>query len=171
MNYCGLNTFDMVNTDSGIHISLFVSGCSLKCKGCFNQEAWDKDYGKPFTEETKKVIFDNLRNPYISGLSILGGDPLEAYNYPEVLELVKAVKEEFGTSKYVWLWTGRRFKKIMHLEIIKYLDVIITNPFIEKKKITGELYGSSNQRVIKLFRNSGELERFARPDSYETELE
>lgn len=169
MNYCGLNLCDMVNTDHGIHVSLFVSGCSLHCKGCFNQEAWNKEYGKKYTNEIKQLILTKLESPYIKGFSILGGDPLEDYNYPEVLGLIKAIKDKFKSTKRVWLWTGRTFEWVYENrgELLSVVDVIVVNPFIEKKKVERKLYGSSNQKVIRLYRNSGEVERYLRADPFE----
>lgn len=162
MNYSGLNTCDSANGD-GLRVSLFVSGCSLHCKGCFNKDAWDKNYGKEFTEETMDTILEALRSPWIDGLSILGGDPLEPYNIPAVNYIVALVKQ-LMPEKTIWLWTGRKYEQIEHLKaILKNVDVLITEPFIERKKCYGKYYGSSNQCVYR--RSSGETEGFVRDDS------
>lgn len=162
MNYSGLNTCDSANGD-GLRVSLFVSGCSLHCKGCFNKDAWDKNYGKEFTEETMDTLLEALRSPWIDGLSILGGDPLEPYNIPTVNYIASLVKQLYPT-KTIWLWTGRKYEQIKHLRaLLKNVDVLITEPFIESKKCYGKYYGSSNQCVYR--RSSEESEDFVRDDS------
>lgn len=158
MNYSGINLCDIAN-GPGIRVSLFVSGCSLHCKGCFNKDAWDKNYGKKFTEETMNALLDALRSPWIDGLSILGGDPLEDYNVPTVSYIVSLVKQ-LMPDKTIWLWTGRKYEKIKDLALLKYVDVLITEPFIERKKCYGKYYGSSNQCVYR--RSSEEAEGFVR---------
>lgn len=156
MNYSGLNTCDSTNGD-GLRVSLFVSGCSLHCKGCFNKDAWDKNYGKEFTEKTMDTLLEALRSPWIDGLSILGGDPLEDYNVPTVSYIVALVKQ-LMPEKTIWLWTGRKYEQIKDLALLKHVDVLITEPFIERKKCNGKYYGSSNQRVY--WKSSGEAEGF-----------
>lgn len=150
MNYSGINTCDSSNGD-GLRVSLFVSGCSLHCKGCFNKDAWDKNYGKEFTEETMDTLLEALRSPWIEGLSILGGDPLEPYNVPSVSRIVAIVKE-LCPEKSIWLWTGRKYEDIKDEEVLKYIDVLVDGPFIERKKVTeqGKYYGSTNQRIIRI---------------------
>ena len=154
MNYIGLNKFDTAN-GKGIRVSLFVSGCTLHCKGCFNQESWDFNAGKRFTEDTLYEIFEALDSPYVEGLSILGGDPFERQNVMEVLHLVSSVRWRFP-HKTIWIWTGRKHE---HLKadpdcsnVLDFCDVLIDGPFIEKLKINekGVYYGSSNQRIIPL---------------------
>lgn len=147
MNYSGINTCDSTNGD-GLRVSLFVSGCSLHCKGCFNKDAWDKNYGKEFTEETMDTILEALRSPWIDGLSILGGDPLEDYNIPTVNYIVCLVKELYP-EKTIWLWTGRKYENIKDIPLLDSVDVLITEPFIERKKCHGKYYGSSNQCVYR----------------------
>ena len=109
MNYIGLSSCDTAN-GPGVRVSLFVSGCTLRCKGCFNPESWDFSAGKPFTEETVETIFRFLDEPYVAGLSILGGDPLEESNVPVVTDLARRVKERYGDKRDVWLWTGPSWK-------------------------------------------------------------
>ena len=149
MNYCGLSVYDTAN-GPGIRVSLFVSGCTLHCKGCFNKESWDFNYGNPFTEKELETILNALENPYIEGLSILGGDPLEPKNYPTILNIVKKCKEKYS-NKTIWIWTGRKYEHVKDLEICKYIDTIVDGPFIEKLVVNPAdhlPYGSSNQRVI-----------------------
>lgn len=150
MKYSGLNLCDTAN-GPGIRVSLFVSGCSLHCKGCFNQEAWDRNYGEEFTEDTFRTISDALRKPYIRGLSILGGDPLEDYNEPAVRDLCAKLEPVFRLwpEKDIWLWTGRKLEQIKDLPVMQYVDTVVCNPFIEHLKCKGKYYGSSNQSVYR----------------------
>lgn len=150
MNYCGFSKFDTAN-GSGVRVSLFVSGCTLHCKGCFNKESWDFNAGKLFDEKAKQMVIDALKEPYVSGLSVLGGDPFEEQNLPVVTDLLKAVREVFGKTKDIWVWTGRKIDHLDDdLEIWKYIDILIDGPFIEKQKETrkGTWRGSTNQRLI-----------------------
>lgn len=149
MHYIGLSSCDTAN-GPGVRVSLFVSGCTLQCKGCFNPESWDFDAGKPFTEETVETIFRYLDEPYVAGLSILGGDPLEESNIPVVTDLARRVKERYGKKRDVWLWTGRIYDKYADLPLWQWVDTVVDGPFVEKRKVTqkGLWYGSDNQRVI-----------------------
>lgn len=150
MNYSGINFCDTAN-GPGVRVSLFVSGCSLHCKGCFNKEAWDRNYGKEFTQDGLFEIIRALDNDYVSGLSILGGDPLEPYNKDEVLMLCRVVKRLYP-NKTIWLWTGRKYEDVKDEEALKFVDVVVDGPFIERKKVngTGHWFGSSNQRIIRI---------------------
>lgn len=149
MNYIGLSSCDTAN-GPGVRVSLFVSGCTLRCKGCFNPESWVFSAGKPFTEETVETIFRYLDEPYVAGLSILGGDPLEESNVPVVTDLARRVKERYGDKRDVWLWTGRIYEKHAELPLWQWVDTVVDGPFVEKRKVTqkGLWYGSDNQRVI-----------------------
>lgn len=150
MHYIGLNTCDAAN-GPGMRVSLFCSGCTLKCPGCFNEESWDFCAGKPFTEETVEKILKALDEPFIRGLSLLGGDPMEPENEPTLVELVKRVRERFGDTKDVWVWTGRRHERIKDRPLMQYVDVLIDGPFVERLKLTEPgWFGSSNQRIIPL---------------------
>lgn len=149
MHYIGLSSCDTAN-GPGVRVSLFVSGCTLRCKGCFNPESWDFEAGKPFTEETVETIFRYLDEPYVAGLSILGGDPLEESNIPVVTDLARRVKERYGDKRDVWLWTGRIYEKHADLPLWQWVDTVVDGPFVEKRKVAqkGLWYGSDNQRVI-----------------------
>lgn len=149
MHYIGLSSCDTAN-GPGVRVSLFVSGCTLRCKGCFNPESWDFEAGKPFTEETVETIFRYLDEPYVAGLSILGGDPLEESNISVVTDLARRVKERYGDKRDVWLWTGRIYDKHADLPLWQWVDTVVDGPFVEKRKVTqkGLWYGSDNQRVI-----------------------
>lgn len=159
MNYADIKKVDVANGE-GVRVSLFISGCTHQCKGCFNKEAWDFNYGKPFTQETIDKVINYLDNPYISGLTILGGEPLEHENQKGLLPLLKKVKEKFP-EKNVWCYTGYRYDKdIMEKmyknwketpEVLSYIDVLVDGEFEEDKKdITLKFRGSSNQRIINL---------------------
>ena len=155
MNYVGLSKYDTAN-GPGIRVSLFVSGCTLHCKGCFNPESWDFNAGKLFTNETLEEIVEALKDPYISGFSILGGDPLEKQNKETVLQIIKSIKKELP-EKSIWLWTGRKYEHLLNdpicKKIFEYCEAVVDGPFIEKLKVNSadhSYFGSSNQRVIKI---------------------
>lgn len=149
MNYIGLNKYDTAN-GPGIRVSLFVSGCTLYCKGCFNKESWKFNAGLPFTETVKQDIIKELKNPWISGFSLLGGDPLEPKLHSEVLDIVKSIKSEVP-NKDIWLWTGRLYENEKDNEILNYVDVLIDGPFIQELSNKNLKYrGSENQRVINI---------------------
>ena len=145
MYYSGLNTCDSAN-GPGMRVSLFVSGCTLKCKGCFNKQSWDFNYGKEYTKEVEDSVIKALKDPYINGLSILGGDPLEPENRDTVLSLVQRVRQELP-NKTIYLWTGRYLKQVQNLPIMNYLDAVIDGPYIESKHVEEQWYGSSNQTI------------------------
>lgn len=154
MHYAKIKKFDIAN-GVGIRTSVFVSGCSNKCKGCFNQELWDKDYGQEFTDETIKEILDSIDKPYIDGLSILGGDPLEYYNLEMVNKLIIEFRKRFGFNKSIWIWTGYLLEDIMNddrrWEVVRKLDYLVDGPFVQRKKNLKLKYrGSENQRIINI---------------------
>lgn len=157
MNYSGINYCDMANGE-GCRVSLFVSGCTLACKGCFNKQAWNFKYGEAYTPEFEEKLLERLADPFIDGLSVLGGDPMERTNAPVVLELCKRVKKELP-SKTIWLWTGRTQGEILDgenvsaIDILNYVDVLIDGRYEESVKDESlEWRGSSNQRIIKLIK-------------------
>lgn len=153
-NYSVIKNFCTSN-GPGVRTSIYLSGCSIHCKGCFNYEIWDFQSGKPVDNNVIKEVLDSLEPDYISGLSILGGEPMDLLNQHTTLELAKAVKERFGDKKTVWLWTGYtvgenvpHFDKITN-EIFKYVDVIVDGPFIlEQQDVNLKYAGSKNQRVL-----------------------
>lgn len=153
MNYSGIKYTDMLN-GKGIRVSLFVSGCSHKCKGCFNKVTWDPEYGKPFTEKEENEIFEYFKKygKTLAGLSLLGGDPTYHKNIEPLTKFVKRFRELFP-EKDIWLWTGFTWDQIMidkkKLELISLCDVIIDGKFsIEEKDLNLKWKGSHNQRVI-----------------------
>lgn len=154
MHYCKIKTDDIAN-GPGVRVSLYVSGCPHKCKGCFNPETWDYNAGKPFTEKEVQKIIDSLKPEYISGLSLLGGEPLAEQNRKEVALLVQRVKELFP-NKTIWCWTGFLYKDLLSERIedenlsylLDTLNVLIDGPFIESQRDLSLRYcGSKNQKV------------------------
>jgi anaerobic ribonucleoside-triphosphate reductase activating protein len=147
MRYGKLNTVDIAN-GPGVRVSLFVSGCRNRCKGCFNPETWSFNYGEPYTLWTGEEILDALNPRYISGLSILGGDPFEPENIETVTDLCRMVKK-FLPDKTIWIYTGYLYEDLKDLEIMKYIDVLVDGPFIEAEKdLRLAFRGSRNQRII-----------------------
>ncbi len=149
MFYSEIKNCDVAN-GPGFRVSLFVSGCRNRCKGCFNPETWDFEYGKRFTWETMHEIEELLANPNIAGLSILGGDPFEPENRLEVIALCGYVRHKFP-EKTIWTWTGYDFMEdgLIDLPIMHYIDVLVDGRFEEDKKDHSLPYsGSWNQRVI-----------------------
>lgn len=147
MNYGRINYTDIAN-GPGVRVSLFVSGCRNRCKGCFNPETWDFNYGEEFTFESFIEIDNALDPDHIDGLTILGGDPFE----PENIEIVTALCESLKSTqpdKSIWIYTGYLYEDLRGLEIMRYIDVLVDGPFIESKKdISLQFKGSSNQRII-----------------------
>lgn len=147
MHYATIKPLDIAN-GPGIRVSLFVSGCRRACKGCFNKEAWDFEYGQKFSWETIHEIESLLKNPNVTGLSILGGDPFEPENRLEVEALCGYIRCNMP-EKSIWMWTGYLWDDIKDLGVLKYVDVLVDGPFIEGMKDLRLPYcGSSNQRVI-----------------------
>ena len=154
MNYSAIKNCDIAN-GPGVRVSLFVSGCTLHCKGCFNNEAWDFDAGKPFTDEVVRKIIEMLRPSYIAGLSILGGEPLDFRNRCSVLKLLWAVRSEYGDTKSIWVFTGYTYYQAEWVSsktinnIFAHIDVLVDGPFVEEKKnLSLNFRGSENQRLI-----------------------
>lgn len=154
MNYATIKNCDIAN-GPGVRVSLFVSGCTHRCPGCFNEVAWDFEYGQPFTRETIESIVEMLRPGYIRGLTLLGGEPFEPQNQSAVVELLRRVKEELP-EKSIWAFSGYLFEKDIlsgrlgdTSEYLSYLDVLVDGPFIEaKKNLSLRFRGSENQRLI-----------------------
>ena len=157
MNYATIKNCDIAN-GPGVRVSLFVSGCRHRCKGCFNEVAWDFQYGEPFTQETVNMILAMLSPDHIKGITLLGGEPFEPENQPALVELLRQVKQHYP-QKSVWAFSGYLFDKDilsgrlgpweLTREYIGYLDVLVDGPFIqEMKDLTLRFRGSSNQRII-----------------------
>ena len=144
----------------GVRVSIFVSGCRNHCKGCFQPETWDFDYGEIYTEDTEKAIIEALSKPYIEGLTLLGGDPMEPENQPWLLGLLQKIKADMP-EKNIWCYSGYTLEKLIDkkkpchtditVKLLKLIDVLVDGKFEEDKKDLALKYrGSSNQRVIDL---------------------
>ena len=157
MYYGALKTCDIAN-GSGVRVTLFVSGCTNACKGCFQKETWDIHYGDLYTKETEDKIMEALHPSYVQGLTLLGGEPFEIENQKELIKLVRRVKKEYP-EKNIWCYTGFTLEKDLieggkrHCEVtdemLSYLDVLVDGKFEEDlKDIRLKFRGSSNQRLI-----------------------
>ena len=157
MHYAEIKYFDIAN-GPGVRVSLFVSGCTHKCSGCFNEIAWPFDYGQEFTKETEDEILRNLADPAYQGLTLLGGEPMEPQNQPAVLSLVRRFKAMYP-EKDLWCFTGYLYDRdllgrmVTELpetkELLSYIDVLVDGPFImAEKDVTLLFKGSRNQRTI-----------------------
>ena len=157
MNYAEIKNCDIAN-GPGVRISLFVSGCTHRCKGCFNEIAWDFHYGKPFTQQTIDELLAMLAPDYVKGITILGGEPFEPENQPAIVDFLRQMKAKYP-DKSVWAFSGYLFDKDILAgklgpweitqEYISYLDVLVDGPFVlEKKDLSLRFRGSSNQRII-----------------------
>lgn len=157
MNYATIKNCDIAN-GPGVRVSLFVSGCTHRCKGCFNEVAWDFHYGEPFTQETIDSILDMLKPPHIKGLTLLGGEPFEPQNQGPIVELLRQIKAKYP-EKSIWAFSGYLFDRDIlpgrlgdpevTREYLSYLDVLVDGPFIESKKnLSLRFRGSENQRLI-----------------------
>lgn len=164
MNIAEIITSDCAN-GTGTRLSVFVSGCTIKCKGCFNKCAQDFNYGRPYNEEMKNLIINELKKVQYHGITILGGEPFERPNQEGIADLLKAIKTDFlngGPHRDVWIYTGylyedlikggrRHFGKLTD-SILDNTDVLVDGPFMEDKKdISLKFRGSSNQRIIDVY--------------------
>lgn len=171
MRYANITTYD-INNGPGFRISLFVQGCPIHCPGCFNPQTWDLNGGKPYTQDTIDKIIELLDDEHISGLSILGGEPLAWYNVCHIGVLCKLIKEIYP-NKSIWLWSGYTFDDInrtaeklktacetndvdksacnmflAYKRIFENCNVLVTGPFIEKEKdLSLQWRGSRNQEI------------------------
>lgn len=157
MHYADIKQFDVAN-GIGVRVSLFVSGCTHHCKNCFNEVAWDFNYGSEFTDETIEQIIGYLKPDYVAGLTLLGGEPLEHANQQALLPLLRRINKEYP-QKNIWCFTGYDFDKDIKnhmmkawpetVELMSYVDVLVDGKFIEAlKSVALRFKGSSNQRTI-----------------------
>ena len=173
MNYASIRTCDIANGE-GVRVSLFVSGCTHKCKGCFNEEAQNFAYGHPFTREVEDKILDALAPDWIAGLTLLGGEPMEPENQRALIGFLRRFRERYAGRKTLWVYTGcvyeldllptsgeaigvehstphKRWRTEVTDEILAMTNVLVDGPFVEElKDITLRFRGSSNQRLIQL---------------------
>ena len=160
MYYADVKSIDVAN-GPGVRVSLFVSGCTHHCKECFNQETWDFNYGQPFTTETTEQLLRLSDKPYIAGVTILGGEPMEPKNQESVRPLLEEFRERFP-AKSVWMYSGYTFEELTGeiqsrcftketVHILSLLDVLVDGEFISEKKDLGLRFrGSSNQRILNM---------------------
>ena len=159
MNYGTIKNYDIAN-GTGVRVSLFVSGCRHHCKGCFNSETWDFNYGNPYTKEVEAQILEALKPAYIQGFSLLGGEPFEPENQKELAGLLQKIKESYP-EKNVWCYTGYLYDvdlipggKVYTEytdQMLDCIDNLVDGEFIEAEKdLTLEFRGSRNQRILHL---------------------
>lgn len=157
MHYGNIKNYDIADGE-GVRVTLFCSGCTNRCEGCFQPETWEFCYGKEYTKETEDQLIQMLTNPNIQGLTLLGGDPFEPSNQRTLITLLRRVKQELPT-KDVWAYTGFVYEQDLlegqrkHTEVtdemLSYIDVLVDGPFvIDEKDISLYFRGSTNQRVI-----------------------
>lgn len=160
MYYGELKSFDVAN-GIGVRVTLFVSGCTNHCKNCFQPQTWNFEYGQPFTKETEDKIIEMLKPGYITGFTLLGGEPFEPRNQRDLLPFLRRVKTECP-DKTIWAFSGFRYEDELltegaypHCEVteelLSYIDVLVDGRFVEElKDISLRFRGSSNQRIIDL---------------------
>ena len=164
MNYCNIKNCDIAD-GPGVRVTLFVSGCTNHCKGCFQPETWDFGYGEPFTREVEDRLIEMLMPHYIAGLTLLGGDPFEPSNQAALLPFVKRVRETCP-GKTIWAYTGFTFEELIcdgsHPrceatdELLSLIDVLVDGRFVEElKDLRLRFRGSSNQRLIDMKKTLG----------------
>lgn len=157
MNYAVIKKYDIAN-GPGVRVSVFVSGCRHHCKNCFNKEAWDFSYGSEFNDSVIDEIIEACSKEYITGLSLLGGEPFEPENQEGMLALCEKFKKKFP-HKNIWCYTGFDFEKdLLNYKVgkketvdklLKVIDVIVDGKFVEELKDLSLMFrGSSNQRII-----------------------
>lgn len=157
MHYGEIKERDIAN-GIGVRVSLFVSGCTNRCEGCFNKQTWDFNFGEPYTQKTQDKIIELLKPDFVTGLTLLGGEPFEPKNQEELLKLTNRVKNELP-QKNIWCYTGFTLERLLNekdychspftLELLDNIDVLVDGKFEEdKKNIRLKFRGSENQRVI-----------------------
>ena len=172
MYYSAIRDFDVAN-GPGVRVSLFVSGCSHKCEGCFQPETWNPKYGDLFLDKDLDRIIQSLKPDYIDGITILGGDPLMIYNIEKVEQIITMIRNKYGRRKTIWLYTGFTLDDIISdinfiyneglmpppmdinitKSILSNIDYLVDGPFIlDKKDMRLQFRGSSNQRLIDMYK-------------------
>ena len=149
MRYNKVVKFEITN-GKGIGVSLFTQGCPYHCPGCFNPETWDLDKGKLWTPGVESLFLKAISPIYINRVSFLGGEPLLDINLPDLLRLVKKIKEEYPKKK-IWFYSGNTYENMTkeQLEVLAYADYLVDGPFqLDKRDVSLPFRGSSNQRII-----------------------
>lgn len=158
MNYIKIENCNLVNGD-GARVVLWVSGCSHKCPGCHNPESWDHNFGTKFDAAATDQILNLLANPFISGITISGGDPLNPLNYATVLELCQILKQKFP-NKTIWIWTGFTIEELKKLQldaIFKFIDCLIDGRYMQTLPTKKKFRGSDNQKRYQFINGVPEL--------------
>lgn len=151
MRYHNITKEDMLNGD-GLRAVLWVAGCSHACRGCHNPVTWNCEGGLPFDEGAKLELFNELEKPYISGVTLSGGDPMHPANRNDIEQLMAEIKQRFP-EKTIWLYTGDSWEDIWGEPLLRYVDVLVDGEFMEELKDSNLLWkGSKNQRVIEVKR-------------------
>ncbi|MBW1606120.1 anaerobic ribonucleoside-triphosphate reductase activating protein [Lactobacillus sp. Sy-1] len=138
----------------GVRCSLYVSGCPFHCPGCYNVAAQNFHFGQPYTQELEDQIIDDMRQPYVQGLTLLGGEPF--LNTQVCIQLCKRVRKEFGNQKDIWSWSGYTWDELMKesydkIKLLSLIDILVDGRFLESQKdLTLQFRGSANQRIIKV---------------------
>ena len=158
MNYAKIRKFDVSN-GPGVRATLFVSGCTNNCEGCFNKDLQDFNYGELWTEEVENDFIKQVKNSNIVGVNILGGEPMDQIKDEALSNLLKRIKEE--TNKSIWIWSGYLYEDIIvnkeRNKILSYADVLIDGRFeLAKRDISLKYRGSSNQRIIDIVKSRKE---------------
>lgn len=159
MNIGEIITTDCANGE-GIRVSIFVSGCTNRCKGCFQPQTWDFDFGQPYTSQTEDFIINELSKDYYDGLTILGGEPFEIQNQREIVKLIRRVRNELP-ERNIWVYTGFTYEKDLleggcrHIEctdeILDNIDILVDGRFVEElRNLMLNFRGSENQRIIEM---------------------
>ena len=168
MHYSTIKDCDIAN-GIGVRITLFVSGCTNHCKNCFQPQTWDFDFGEPFTEETEEKLLEMLRPDYISGLTLLGGEPMEPQNQRALVPFLKKARKAYP-NKNIWCFTGFTYEVLktdgshprceVTDEMLSLIDVLVDGKYVDElKDLTLQFRGSSNQRLIDMVktRENGEV--------------
>ena len=147
-NIATIKSRDIAN-GPGVRVSVFISGCTHHCRGCFNPETWDFNYGEPLTSQKIAEIFSFAEPDYIDGITVLGGDPLCGEDNQVASHAICHMFKSRFPSKTIWLYTGYQYDQIKHLPVMEHVDVLVDGPFIEEKKnLMLQFRGSENQRLI-----------------------
>ena len=155
MRYNLIRKMDISN-GPGVRVSIFMQGCSFHCKNCFNQETWDFEGGKEFTDDTINKVLELCNKPEVKGLSILGGEPMHPTNIDGTTKLAKAFKEKYP-EKNIWAWTGFKYEDIKDKDVFNYIDVLVDGQYKDElHDPTLKWKGSSNQRVIDIKKSKKE---------------
>lgn len=167
MNYGNIK-YNAVEDGTGIRTVLFVSGCRRHCPGCFQPQTWDFTYGKPFDDEAKQAILSSMEDPFVHGLTLLGGEPFEPENQKELLDFIRTFRERYPmgvphseNGRTIWAYTGYTFEQLLDSEcpantryteeMLQNIDVLVDGPYKkEKHTVLHPFRGSSNQRILDL---------------------